>query len=434
MTQRRFALAAVMVLILAGVAMAQALPPHFIKVSKNGEAIPDVDKPSPANPNDGSCWLAGAANVLAAAGYGAPAGAPAQQRAQSIYNQMRFDWATSNGIPGGAPDQAISHWLAHYGRNPDHADFNLAVDYTDVTAKYGTLGLADYDFLRQEVYDCKYVTVQFETPPHCMTLVGWDHNVTPNKSIWHDSDVVTPAPGDDAYDNVATSNPDDWDLFDPIANQNYMNNANGYSVFCPGLDKPEEAMRNYDVAWAPGPNGPAARYAGAQNGVFLTPAEDPTLGWQQVYTYTDPTTGNTTSYEPYRIDNEFDPLLQKQVHVLVDFYDRDANHINEDIRLRYFDELGNEVVVEADSALLSDDSGQLLLTWELDIQPDWEEVLFPASQVVGLNYLMLEDKVASWDVATICVPEPAAFGLIGIAGVLVIARRRAAPGLAAGRR
>ncbi len=405
-------LACVMVLVLTGVAAAQSLPARFVKVSQDGTPIPDVNKPNPADPNDGTCWLAGAANVLAAAGYGS--GPDAQQRALNIYNQMRIDW----GLGGGAPDHAISHWLAHYGRNPDHPEFNLNVDYTDITAAYRTLGQADYDFLRQELYDCQYVTVQFDSPAHCMTMVGWDHTVTPNLSIWHDSDVNTVPPGDDHYQNAFSPSPQ-WNLLQPGTQNAYVSSANGYSVFCSGLDKPEDAMLNYDVAWAPGPNGPAARYAGAQNGLFLTPDADPTLGWGQTpYQHVDPVTGQTTNYETFRIDNEFDPLRQKEVSLLIDFYDRNSNYINEDIKLRYLDEFGMEVVASPDAAVLSADDGQLLLTWSLDIQPAWEEILFPNL----LDYQMLEGRVCNWDVATICVPEPGTIGLLLLAAAAL--RRR----------
>lgn len=46
---------------------------------------PDANKAGPAT--DDTCWLATAANMLAGAGYGV--GDDVQQRAESIYNQLK---------------------------------------------------------------------------------------------------------------------------------------------------------------------------------------------------------------------------------------------------------------------------------------------------------------------------------------------------------
>ena len=51
-----------------------------------GDPVPDVDKEVPNR----TCWLATAANMLGAAGYGT--GATAQERAQGIYNQLRLQY------------------------------------------------------------------------------------------------------------------------------------------------------------------------------------------------------------------------------------------------------------------------------------------------------------------------------------------------------
>ena len=130
-----------------------------------------------------------------------------------------------------------------------------------------------------------------------------------------------------------------------------------------------------------------------------------------------PTPNTNATFDPFLIDNEFDPLKEKHIELLVDFYGRNANYANEDIRVRYFDEFGMEVVVSPTSTMLSADNGQVLFTWELDDQPEREEILFPSY----LDYGLLEGKVASWDVAIKCVPEPAtfalmAFGLIALLG------------------
>jgi len=78
----------------------------------------DVDKagvpPAPNIPNDDSCWMATAANMLAGAGYGT--GNTLQDRAEDIYNDL-IAWQTSATNPtglagGGWIDTALSWWLA----------------------------------------------------------------------------------------------------------------------------------------------------------------------------------------------------------------------------------------------------------------------------------------------------------------------------------
>ncbi|MBN2291508.1 MAG: PEP-CTERM sorting domain-containing protein [Pirellulales bacterium] len=405
---------ALLICMLMVVPASAQLPLSYTGTSTDGTAIPDVDKPNPSDTSDASCWLASAANLLGAAGYGS--GGNAQFRAGVIYQQLCADWGTTSG---GAPDQAISQWLAMYGQNPDNlAEYQATNTYTDVTAKYcaiGTgLGQTDYDFLRGELYDGQYVGVQFATPGHAVTLVGWDHNYSPTRSIWHDSDWTIGPNGDDSYENAFSTSPDQWNLNPVGTTTPYLTQANGYTTFCPGLDKPEDAKANYDVAWFPSASGPTFREAGAMKDIF----DDPTgaNGWQCSYLYQ----GNGNTYYPFRIDNEVDPTREKHIYLLVDYYGHDSNYANEDILLRYFDDnQGIEVVASPTSTQLSADDGQVLFTWELDIQPGWEEILFPTQ----FDYQMLEGSVASWDVATICVPEPGTLVLLA-AGLLLLGMRR----------
>lgn len=398
----------VVLAVLAAPMAAQQLPLTYSKLSIDGTPIPDVNKPVPG-PTDNSCWLASAANILGAAGYGISGSA--QLNAQSIYSQLRAAYGTA---AGGAPDQAISFWLANYGRNPSAAEYDPTNAYTDITAEYRQLNQTDYDFLRSELYRCQYVGVQFESPSHAVTLVGWDHTLTPTQSIWHDSDVNTTSPGDDRYDNVFGGTPAQWNLSIP-GTGTYLSNANGYVTFCPGLDKPDEAMQNYDVAWHPSPQGPTYREAGAMAGAYAPP-----VGWLDDPSNPFQTQGGDTFYR-FGINNQEDPLLKKEIHLLVDFYGRDSSYAGEDIRLRYFDAQGQEVILTPTVApVLSADEGQVLFTWELDYQPAYEEILFPSH----MDYNMLEGKVAWWDVATVCTPEPGSITVLALAAVAVLRRRR----------
>ncbi|MGC9454566.1 MAG: PEP-CTERM sorting domain-containing protein [Phycisphaerae bacterium] len=402
MAAKRTLIALFAVSLLAVTAWGQQLPPQYTKMSQDGTPIPDVDKNPAAPQPDNSCWLASAANILGAAGYGS--GGTAQQRATSIYNQLVNDYGTA---AGGVPDQAISYWLAAYGKNPGSPEYNPSLNYTDVTAEYRTLTQVDYSFLKNELYRCQYVGVGFDNPAHAMTLVGWDDNI--GQSIWHDSDRTVGPGGDDSYINSFTST---WDLVDPQTQQTYLYRADSYWTLCPGLDKDDDFVANYDVAWAPSPNGPTAREAGDKVGIYASPM------WMTEQ-WVDPNDPNV-SFERFFVGNEQIPEMQKQIQLLVDFYGRDANYANEDIRLRYINEQGVEVIASPDSTQLSADNGQVLFTWELDCQPQWEEILFPSY----MDYYVLEGEVASWNVATICVPEPATMVLLAMGGLAVVMRRR----------
>ena len=75
---------AVMILVVSGVAFADWVKP----MDPPEDPVPDVDKTTP----DRTCWLATAANMLGAAGYGD--GATAQERAEGIYDQLVAQYGT----------------------------------------------------------------------------------------------------------------------------------------------------------------------------------------------------------------------------------------------------------------------------------------------------------------------------------------------------
>lgn len=95
---------------------------------------PDQNKPGippgpPTYSPDNTCWLASAANMLAAAGYGD--GANADARASDVYGELIAHYTRANG---GFPDRALEWWL---GSSHNHWPTNL---YTIVT-DYGPISL-----------------------------------------------------------------------------------------------------------------------------------------------------------------------------------------------------------------------------------------------------------------------------------------------------
>ena len=87
----RIALLVVCSIALCALSFSNLASGDYLKKPLSGEDPPDADKPAPLS--DLSCWLATAANMLAAAGYGT-GGLPVQQRADEIYTQLRFEFGT----------------------------------------------------------------------------------------------------------------------------------------------------------------------------------------------------------------------------------------------------------------------------------------------------------------------------------------------------
>ena len=381
--------------------MVMSLANVGLAVDVTYKVVPDVDKtPPPPIGGDNSCWQAAAANLLGGAGYGT--GVDMQGRADSIYNQLITDLGVGNL---GNTARGVNYWLHMYGKNPASDEYRPAIDYTDVTDVTRMLNANDYDFLLDELARCQYVAVSFDQPAHVMTLVGGAkeaHWPGGSFSIWHDSDkdVCDPSggPDDDVYSNDFITN-GVWNLRQQGAL--YVQGANGYTTLCPGLNKPEDAVRNYDVAWfkqGPTLSTPGFRVAGEKYD-----------GGQDDFDYPYWLQGDTTVH----IDNESVQDMHKEVWLLVDYIDRDLNR-DVDITLLASD----GITYDEPTVTANDDGGQLLFYWDLPNQPEWEEIIFP-----NADYFNLTGDVKDWNIATICTPEPATLTLLCLGGLAILKRR-----------
>ena len=387
--------------------------------------VADVDKPNPA---DNSCWLASAANLLGSAGWG---------NEITIYNSMTGHFVNGAGVvmPGWS-SLAINWWLMEHGLNPGSPDYRPnpiepypgAGTYTDVTIMNQRLTNTDYDFLLDELTACQLVNVSFDIPNqtvgHEMTLVGGNYSplrVPANPiqvSVWHDNqgDLTPPGGDDDDYNNV-WFNGNFWNI-DRLGTPGQPNDdweADGATLLCPGLMKPEEAMGNFDVAWymdmnVNGTLVPNMRTAGAKYGIYRDPNQ-----------LVDPSWDVTDANAPVLLlpNEEMPDPWYKEIWLLVDFVDRGHSG-----------ELGivvdaNGVSYDPASTQWSDDGGQALVYWQLPDQPGWEEIVFPSDDYYNLYKISggSDSLIKDWNLATFCVPEPTILALLA-AGALALLRRR----------
>ncbi|MBN2291046.1 MAG: PEP-CTERM sorting domain-containing protein [Pirellulales bacterium] len=380
--------------------------------------IPDVDK-NPANAPppplvDNSCWMAAASNLLAGAGWGLSTQTP-QQNADAIYGHMTSHF---NIINGGFTYRAINWWLYNYGYNPDDTTgyYNPGNMYSDVTYVERTLTAGDYDYLLGELASTpnnQYVAVSFILPApaecgHVMTLVGGNYSTSAGSqtSVWHDSDQDVGGTDDDTYTNV-------WGGGGPTATWwlDYGNTgpggddwlADAYHMLCPGLTKPQDAMENYDWAYYRDQNASGDWFLNSREAGLKAADFDDPYWWDS----------NTLV-----VDNELIQDQRKNVYLLIDYIDQDNNSDPGITLISSEDEL-----TEIAPTLIeySDDYGQILLTWELDHQPAWEKIIFPASKYHDLSL-----DVKDFNIATICVPEPSTMLMLALAviGFNLVFRRR----------
>ena len=409
-----------------GVAVAQ------YDVYSNG--VPDVDKSAATPPPDNSCWIASAANNLAAAGWGT--GATVQARADNIYNNDLMPHYANGAWPGWS-SVAINYWLLNHAYNPSSANYDPSINYNDTTIIRKRLIDVDYDWLLGELNQnpAQQVNVSFDIPDasigHEMTMVGGNYSpihmppplppVPPQVSVWHDNegDLSLPAGDDDEYTNVWFAGPFwniDYRQTPAIPNDDWE--AIGVTTLCPGISKPKSAIDNFDVAWykdmvAPGTLVNKFRTAGASYGTYSD-----AQGGIDPYWVQDP----TNPEEPELvIPNEERLDLHKEIWLSVDYIDR--NHSgNPGITILASDGIS----YTPDEILWSDDGGQVRLHWTLENQPAWETIIFPDPSYQNLYDIStgLGGDVKDWNLATECTPEPATMTLLALGGLVVLRKRR----------
>ncbi|MBM4018047.1 MAG: hypothetical protein FJ288_06910 [Planctomycetes bacterium] len=249
----RWAAWAAALTVLALAAPLPAAPPQYDvdpKLSQDGTPVPDVDKPVA----DQSCWLAAAANILGAAGWGQ--GANAQAKAVNIYtNDLMPHFG--NGALLGWSSVAVNWWLLNHGYNSNSPDYNPLLTYNNVTiiqpqAGLANLTMAQYDWLLNELATCQYVNVAFDppSPGHEMTLVGGNFSNTAKPagsvSLWHDNNGDAQAGVDlEIAPNMPGAGNTWW--IQHRLNPQFWGTKNA-TVLCPGLQKPDSAMQNFDIA------------------------------------------------------------------------------------------------------------------------------------------------------------------------------------------
>lgn len=425
-------------------AWAYDVPP---KNSTDGTPVPDVDKqgvPPAPMANDMGCWAATASNILGAAGWGV--GATAQLKANSIYQDFITQFKVNAGdqylTAAGDCAAAAKWWVHNVGLNAAKvgAGYDPNNQYVNFSLVERTLYEVDYNFLLNELVRCQYVGVKWQIPGadvgHGMTLVGGNYGpngpvqppTLPCESVWHnsDADAANPMPppawlDDEAYVNtwggrtewrlVVNPNPHDpvWDWW-----------ADGYFTACPGVPKPASAVGNFDVHHFIGIG--ALQPGGGAYDIQVT-----TLTTGAMYnTYV----GQSGLYDPewigegmLNVPNQVVEDLKKILYLSVDFREFENPDTTDVFQIQVVDEFGNAATL-TDSQWASD-NGQILLTYEFDNQPAWENIIFPIDAVTGTClYQTLRGHVYEWNLATECVPEPVTLGLLGVGCLVALARRR----------
>jgi len=220
---------------------------------------PDVDKSfhHPGTPPP-TCWLATAANMLAAAGYGQ--GKTMQERADDIYTDLTAHYGTGSG---GWTDTAISWWLSSANNTQPGNPYKTVTVYGNKSPRYPWSNANGARFIGNELRRCQFVGLSISWPTCGSSIGTGGHAITcwgdsggagtltgnPSQVIVTDSDRDT---GGDVqkytYDNYTNPNPSGCDegngwYFNYNANHPYIKHI---ITFCP-TDNPTDTTLTQKV-------------------------------------------------------------------------------------------------------------------------------------------------------------------------------------------
>lgn len=145
-----------------------------------GEPYADSTQPGWTNPreaDDNSCWMASAANMLAAFCFG---------DASAIYDELLGQWQWTEG---GFQHEAINWYLAQHPGEGGHPTGYRVKWYRDDLAGWQT---DPFNFAKEQLYSCEQVGLGLYGPgglAHAVTFYGW--NDASSFTIITDSDTDT---------------------------------------------------------------------------------------------------------------------------------------------------------------------------------------------------------------------------------------------------
>ncbi len=126
---------------------------------------PDTDKAF--LPNNNSCYLATAANMLAGAGYGN--GTTVQDRADDIYADLTAQFGTLNR---GWTDAALSWWLGSAHNTWPNNPYTVVTVYGNKTPKFPWANANGARFIANELRACHPVGLSISWPTNAVGQVG----------------------------------------------------------------------------------------------------------------------------------------------------------------------------------------------------------------------------------------------------------------------
>jgi hypothetical protein len=145
-------------------------------------ARPDVNKVKGDDTTASSCWLAAAANMLAAAGYGFSTTGIGQDRADNIYDEMVAHYKQvpeNNGcVPSGWVDAALEWWLNEH--SSDVGSYGVVRAYGDKVSRLPWSRVNAQAFLAGELNASDYAAIS-AIPPTRGPSIGYGSHVV---TVW----------------------------------------------------------------------------------------------------------------------------------------------------------------------------------------------------------------------------------------------------------